>query len=329
MAATVVACPMCARKLRLPADLVGRTVKCANCGGTFEAKEEPSAPPSSRRETPPSTARRNTPPPSSRPRGVARSDSSRSRSRGEKDDDQERCPFCRERNRSGASRCRHCGKDLEAEEDDRPWERSGVVRRDCEPHRGGIVLTLGITSIVLGVAGIPFFLCWGLGAIPAVLGLGLGIPAWIMGHRDLAMMREGVKDPAGRGSTQGGWICGIIGTCVSAVLLLISAAMLLLMIIVVATSPGPGAAPGPGPGQQPRPGRRMELDFHAPRGFAWLGRDATIVDWCELGVIPERPSISQRRHHAPRDGFHHAERDAYAALSAKIFPDSSAAQPRV
>src|SRR6266446_3291011 len=120
MAAAVVACPMCARKLRLPADLVGRTVKCVNCGGTFEAKEEPSAPPpSSRRETPPSSARRNTPPPSSRRPAAARSESSRSRTRDEKDDDLEPCPFCRGRNRIGASRCRHCGEDLEEEKDDR------------------------------------------------------------------------------------------------------------------------------------------------------------------------------------------------------------------
>ncbi len=127
------------------------------------------------------------------------------------------------------------------------------------------------------------------GAIPAALGLGLGIPAWIMGHRDLAMMREGVKDPAGRGSTQGGWICGIIGTCLSAIVVLISAAMLLIMIIILATARGPGAAPGPtpGPGQQPPPGRRIEIDFHAPRGFAWLARDATIVDWRAPAVNPE------------------------------------------
>jgi hypothetical protein len=287
--AAVVACPMCARKLRLPADLVGRTVKCANCGGTFEAKEEPPAPPpASRRETPPSTARRNTPPPSSRQPVVARSDSSRSRARNEKDDKLEPCPFCRARNPAGASRCRHCGEKLDDEQDDRPWERSGVVRRDCEPHRGGLVLTLGITSIVFGVVGAPFFLCWGLGGVPAAVGLALGIPAWIMGHRDLAMMREGVKDPAGRGSTNGGWICGIIGTCVCALVILISAAMLILMIIVIAASPGPGGGPGPGgPGPQQRPGQKIELDPPAPRGLAWLGRDATIVDWQAVGVNPE------------------------------------------
>ena len=43
---------------------------------------------------------------------------------------------------------------------------------------------------------------------------------------------------------------------------------------------------------------------------------------------PERPSRNQRRHHAPRDEFHHAECDAYVALPAKILLDSSAAQTR-
>ena len=208
--AAVVACPMCARKLRLPADLVGRTVKCANCGGTFEAKDEPPAPPPSHRETPPSTARLNTPIPSTRPPVAPRTKPSGSRTRDDVDDDLE----------------------LDDEIDERPWERRGEVRRDCEPHRGGLVLTIGITSIVLGVVGIPFFCCWGLGAIPAALGVALGIPAWVMGHRDLAMMREGVRDPAGRGSTQGGWICGIIGTCLSAAVVLVCVAMLIFMVIV-------------------------------------------------------------------------------------------------
>jgi hypothetical protein len=281
--AAVVACPMCARRLRLPADLVGRTVKCANCGSTFEAKDEP--PPASHRDTPPSTARRNTPPPSSQPPVAARS--SRSRSRDDADDDLEPCPFCRERNRVGATRCRHCGKELDEEVDDRPWERRGEVRRDCEPHRGGLVLTLGIMSIVLGAVGIPFVCCWGFGALSAAVGLGLGIPAWIMGHRDLAMMREGVKDPVGQGSTNGGFICGIIGTCLSALVVLISAAVLIIMMIGLATTPAAPPPAAPPPGQQPRRGGRIELDFPAPRGFAWLGRNATIVDWRAVRVSAE------------------------------------------
>jgi hypothetical protein len=53
------------------------------------------------------------------------------------------------------------------------------------------------------------------------LGLPLGIAAWIMGHRDLAQMREGHMDPEGFGITQGGWICGIIGTIISSLMSLL------------------------------------------------------------------------------------------------------------
>jgi hypothetical protein len=73
------------------------------------------------------------------------------------------------------------------------------VRRDCEPHRAGLVLTLGVVSLVLL-------------AFCGPIGLGLGIAAWVMGHGDLRKMRFGEMDPEGLTSTQGGWVCGILGT---------------------------------------------------------------------------------------------------------------------
>jgi hypothetical protein len=62
------------------------------------------------------------------------------------------------------------------------------------PHRGGLILTLGILSLVI---------CGPL-----------GIFAWIMGNNDLAAMRIGEMDPRGEGSTQAGRICGIIACCI-------------------------------------------------------------------------------------------------------------------
>ena len=46
----------------------------------------------------------------------------------------------------------------------------------------------------------------------APLGLPLGIAAWVMGHRDLKKIQANIMDPRGKGPTQAGWICGIIGT---------------------------------------------------------------------------------------------------------------------
>lgn len=66
-------------------------------------------------------------------------------------------------------------------------------------HRGGLVLSFGIISILM------FFMC-------GPVGLPLGILAWVWGARDLKRMDAGEMDPEGRGTTQGGMITGIIGT---------------------------------------------------------------------------------------------------------------------
>jgi len=34
--------------------------------------------------------------------------------------------------------------------DDRPWERPGAVRRDCQPHRAPLLLALADASLLLG-----------------------------------------------------------------------------------------------------------------------------------------------------------------------------------
>ena len=64
-------------------------------------------------------------------------------------------------------------------------------------HRGGLILTLGIVGLV----------CCGIA----------GIIAWVMGHSDLREIKEGRMDPAGRGMTQAGMICGIISVIFSAI----------------------------------------------------------------------------------------------------------------
>jgi hypothetical protein len=61
-----------------------------------------------------------------------------------------------------------------------------------KPHRGTLILVLGILSIVL---------CGPL-----------GIAAWIMGNGDLKEIDAGAMDPSGRSNTNAGRICGIIGT---------------------------------------------------------------------------------------------------------------------
>jgi hypothetical protein len=70
-----------------------------------------------------------------------------------------------------------------------------------KPHRGTVILVLGILGIVVCAP--------------------LGIAAWVMGSGDLKEMDAGTMDPAGRGNTQAGKICGIIGTILFAISLVI------------------------------------------------------------------------------------------------------------
>src|SRR5262249_41358951 len=97
------------------------------------------------------------------------------------------CPACAtifevSRNGSGegtASRplgeARPVGSDGEVEEE-RPWDQKEQrrVRRDCEPHRGVIIIIFGILGLSLGALGLPF-----------------GIAAWVMGQTDLRKIRTG------------------------------------------------------------------------------------------------------------------------------------------
>ena len=65
------------------------------------------------------------------------------------------------------------------------------------PHRGTLILTFGI----LGIA-----CCFPL-----------GIAAWIMGNNDMQQIEAGMMDPTGKGTTNAGKICGIIGTILAIV----------------------------------------------------------------------------------------------------------------
>ena len=61
-----------------------------------------------------------------------------------------------------------------------------------KPHRGTLILVLGILGLV--VCG-P-----------------LGIAAWIMGNTDIKEMAAGTMDPSGRSNTSAGRICGMIAS---------------------------------------------------------------------------------------------------------------------
>ncbi len=76
-----------------------------------------------------------------------------------------------------------------------------------EDHRGGLILCLGIGGLVLSIT-----CCC---SMPIPVGLFIALPAWVMGSKDMRKMNAGKMDPSGKGNTQGGLICGIIGTILS------------------------------------------------------------------------------------------------------------------
>ncbi len=76
------------------------------------------------------------------------------------------------------------------------------------PHRGVLILVLGILGIVC------CFIC--------------GIIAWVMGNNDMREIDAGRMDPIGRGLTQAGKICGMVGVILSVVVIVINLIFMLL-----------------------------------------------------------------------------------------------------
>jgi hypothetical protein len=90
------------------------------------------------------------------------------------------------------------------EVEDRPWERQGCVRRDCDPHRGHLLVLLAEISCWCGL--LSFCLVF-----PSVLGVLTGVAAWVMASRDLGRMRLGQMDVRGRLPTQHAKSCAAYG----------------------------------------------------------------------------------------------------------------------
>lgn len=105
--------------------------------------------------------------------------------------------------------------------EDRPWERPGAVRRDCEPHRGGWLLALGCASMMLGMASVAL-------AFPGLVGLPLGLAVCLLARRDLREMAAGRMDPAGMGRTERARGIAAVGVVASALGPLVFAAVVML-----------------------------------------------------------------------------------------------------
>jgi predicted Zn finger-like uncharacterized protein len=168
-------CPACKRQLRVPDNLIGQVVKCPGCKEAFTAVADDPAPPPERQSQ-------------------SQSQSSR---RPEPEED------FREEEPAPERRIRRRDEDLgNDDDDDRGRGSRRRSRRNLAPHRGTLILVLGILSLV--------------GA-----GIFTGIPAWIMGNNDLKEIRAGRMDPEGESNTNIGRILGMVCCIMSLVSLLI------------------------------------------------------------------------------------------------------------
>jgi hypothetical protein len=92
------------------------------------------------------------------------------------------------------------------------------------PHRGGVVLGLGICSVSMVLLGLCCNLL-GLVALP------LGIVAWALGASDLKKIKQGRMDPSGQGRTLAGMVMGIVSTALCALGMLAVVAVLIFKLM--------------------------------------------------------------------------------------------------
>jgi hypothetical protein len=167
--AEIIACPNCQRKLQVPEQYLGKKVQCPDCQHMFTAETTAvSAQPASAPSAPP----------------APKSDDRR---RGDDYDDEDDRPSRR-------------GRYDDDEDDDLEYDDIRRRRRhhDFAPHRGGLILALGIVGLV--------------GWLVCTILIVLGPIAWILGSADLREIHAGRMDPDGKGLTRAGQVCGIIGT---------------------------------------------------------------------------------------------------------------------
>jgi hypothetical protein len=165
--------------------MAGKRVRCPSCNEVLEAPADSTVPPPVPPPafTPASQEEQHGYPPRQEEAPPPRSrprDQYADEPRGRSDDDHDRPRRRRD-----------------DEYDDFPSRR----RFGGKPHRGSTVLTLGILSLV----------CCGL------IGLILGISALNMANNDLREMDKGIMDESGRGQTNAGRTCAIIGIILSVV----------------------------------------------------------------------------------------------------------------
>lgn len=101
----------------------------------------------------------------------------------------------------------------------------GAMYGGLKPHRGAVVLVLGIVGLIICAIA--------------------GVVAWVLANTDLREMDAGRMDPSGRGLTQAGKILGIIAVALWGVVVLAWIGMAILGIGAAAIGGAAGGAGSP------------------------------------------------------------------------------------
>jgi hypothetical protein len=202
----IVSCPKCRRALHVPEDFFGQSVQCSDCKHVFEAKP------------PEGAIQVSSPAPRSEPAPLPEPDQSTERPHRRSDRDYD-----------------------EADRDDETDLDIQRLRGPLAPDRGGIILALGIVSLVLS------FFSFVLYIVPIwIIPLACGIVGWILGHRDLRAMKQGKMDSSNQVMSLVGMILSIVGVAVSVCVGLFSCAMLgfigIMIGVAINAPPPPGKA---------------------------------------------------------------------------------------
>jgi hypothetical protein len=202
--ASSIQCPACKRKLNVPETLLGKRVKCPSCGEGFQASPTPPEPAGPKKAKPPLTesiAPALKPPAKpSASKGIE--DEPDAETEYEYEDESEKKPVARRRPRDDDEKPRPARRRRNDDDDDDD-EDDYSIRRRGRPHRGGLILTLGILSLFVWCCPIAGWIVGGI-----VLN---------MANKDLAEMATRRMDDSGRGITMAGKICAIVGLVLATV----------------------------------------------------------------------------------------------------------------
>jgi len=163
----IITCPKCRRTLQVPEHYLGQTVECPQCGHQFVATSNAvsTVPVPSSTPTKPAAPKRHW------DYDDADDDDYRRRRRYDDDDDEEFADIAAPR-----------------------------LREHLPPNRGGLIMALGLVSVIGG-----WMFC-----LPVVV----GPVAWILAQQDLRGIRDGRLDPTNENMVRTGQICGIISTII-------------------------------------------------------------------------------------------------------------------